>query len=53
VEFSGFISAGRDSVFKKGCRIENCVVWDNAVVEENAVIKNSVIGKGWIVDGNE
>jgi mannose-1-phosphate guanylyltransferase len=52
VEFSGFISAGRDSVFEKGCRVENCIVWDNAVVEEESVIKNSVIGKGWIVDGN-
>jgi mannose-1-phosphate guanylyltransferase len=52
VEFSGYVSAGRDAVFKKGCRIENCIVWDNAVVEEKAVIKNSVIGKGWIVDGN-
>jgi mannose-1-phosphate guanylyltransferase len=52
VEFSGYVSAGRDAVFKKGCRMENCIVWDNAVIEEKAVIKNSVIGKGWIVDGN-
>ena len=52
VEFSGYVSAGRGAVFKKGCRMENCIVWDNAVVEEKAVIKNSVIGKGWIVDGN-
>lgn len=52
VEFSGFVSSGRNAVFEKGCRVENCIVWDNAVVEEKSVIKNSVIGKGWIVDGN-
>jgi len=52
VEFTGYVSAGRNAVFKKGCRVENCIVWDNAVIEEKAVIKNSVIGKGWIVDGN-
>jgi len=52
VEFSGFVSAGRGAVIKKGCRMENCIVWDNVVVEEKSVIKNSVIGKGWIVDGN-
>ena len=52
VEFSGYVSAGRGAVFEKGCRMENCIVWDNAVIEEKAVIKNSVIGKGWIVDGN-
>jgi len=53
VELSGYVSAGRDAVFKKGCRVENCIVWDNAVIEENAVIKNSIIGKGWIVNGNK
>jgi len=52
VEFTGFVSAGRGAVIKKGCRMENCIVWDNVVVEEKSVIKNSVIGKGWIVDGN-
>jgi mannose-1-phosphate guanylyltransferase len=52
VELSGYVSAGRDVVFRKGCRMENCIVWDNVVVEEESVMKNAVIGKGWIVDGN-
>lgn len=53
VEFHGFVSAGRNTVFKKGCRIENAVVWDNVVIDENAVVKNAIAGKGWIVDRDQ
>ena len=51
VSFSGYVSAGKGTVFKKGCSVENCILWDNAVIEEKAVIKNSIVGEGWIVDG--
>jgi len=53
VLFSGFVSAGRNTVFKKGCRIENAVVWDNAVIGENTVIRNAIVGEGWTVEPHQ
>jgi NDP-sugar pyrophosphorylase family protein len=49
VEIRGFVSAGRNCILKKGCHLENCVIWEDAVIEENSVIVNSIAGKGWVV----
>lgn len=50
VEFHGFVSTGENCIFKKGCRLENCVVWDNAIIEEGSYHRNSIIGRGWVVN---
>jgi len=49
-ELKGFVSAGRNCVLKKGCRMENCIIWDNVTIAEHAVFKNAIIGNGWVVD---
>jgi NDP-sugar pyrophosphorylase family protein len=53
VQLNGFISAGCNCLLKKGCSLENCVIWDNAVINENAVFKNAVIGNGWTAQAEE
>ena len=50
VELHGFVAAGENCIFKKGCRVENCIIWDNGIVEEGASLENSIVGEGWVVD---
>lgn len=50
VELKGFVSAGRNCILKKGCRVENCIIWDNATIAERASFKNAIIGSGWAVN---
>lgn len=45
----GFISAGKNCLFRQGCRLENCIVWDNVTIGEGAAFQNAIIGKGWEV----
>ena len=45
----GFLSAGCNCTVAKGCRVENCVLWDNTVIGQGAVLRNAIVGNGWVV----
>jgi len=49
VEIEGFVSAGKNCVVGKGCRLENCVLWDNSVVAQGTSVKNAVVADGMVV----
>jgi NDP-sugar pyrophosphorylase family protein len=46
VEFSGWACIGKGCLLKKGCRIHNCVLWEEVTVESGASVSESILGKG-------
>jgi NDP-sugar pyrophosphorylase family protein len=44
---SGFAAIGDSCTIGRGCRLENCIVWDGADIAAGARFASSVIGPGW------
>ena len=46
VEFSGWACIGKGCLLKKGCRIQNSVLWEDVVVETGVSVSDSILGDG-------
>jgi len=46
VEFSGWACIGKGCLLEKGCRIHNCVLWEDVTVESGVSISESILGQG-------
>ena len=46
VEFSGWACIGKGCLLKKGCRIHNCILWEDVTVESGVFVTESILGDG-------
>ena len=46
VEFTGWACIGKGCHLKKGCRIQNSVLWEDVVVETGVSVSDSILGDG-------
>jgi mannose-1-phosphate guanylyltransferase len=46
VQFSGWVCIGKGCLLKKGCRIQNSVLWEDVVVESGVSVSDSILGDG-------
>ena len=52
VVFSGWACIGKGCLLKKGCRIQNSVLWEDVVVETDLSVFESIVGQGGHVQKN-
>jgi mannose-1-phosphate guanylyltransferase len=52
VEFSGWVCIGRGCHLKKGCHIENSVLWEDVLVEAGGFVSDSIVSNGVTVSGD-
>lgn len=52
VQFTGFVSIGRNCKINKGAQITNSVILDNTIIGEGVKIDQAVIGKNCRIDPN-
>jgi mannose-1-phosphate guanylyltransferase len=50
VEFSTWACIGKGCILKKGCRIQNSVLWEEVVVDPGITLSGSIVGDGVRVD---
>jgi mannose-1-phosphate guanylyltransferase len=45
VKFSGWACIGKGCLLKKGCRIQNSVLWEDVIVESGVSVIDSIVGR--------
>lgn len=50
-DLEGFISIGSNCRIETGCRLRNCVIWDNTILPAGTHLDNSVCAQGMIING--
>jgi mannose-1-phosphate guanylyltransferase len=53
VAFSGWACIGKNGLLKKGCHVQNSVLWEDVTVEAGVSVFESIIGQGVHVQKNQ